>query len=91
MAKTTKELLDTNVDNAFTNLFDEVKKNRENVFVAVCVTDGKDANKTRMAMHGEASAVLAAICLAIHDFAEKSHLSVTEVILRIANAMSEDE
>lgn len=89
--KLEKELLDTNLDDAFTNLFDEVKKSRENVFVAVCVTDGKEADKTRMAMHGESSGVLALICMAIHEYAERTHKSVTEVLLKIAGAMSEEE
>ena len=43
--KLEKELLDHTLDDAFTNLFDEVKKSRKNVCVAVCVTDGKDAAK----------------------------------------------
>lgn len=89
--KLEKELFDSNVDNAFTNLFDEVKKSRENIFVAICVTDDKKANKTRMAMHGGANDVLAAICVIIHDYAEKSHQTITEVLLRIASAMSEEE
>lgn len=91
MAKTAKELLDTNADNAFTNLFDEVKKSKKNTFVAICVTEGDAADKTRMAMHGESTGVLAAICVIIHDYAEKSHQTVTEVLLRIADAMSEDK
>lgn len=89
--KPEKELLDPTLDDAFTNLFDEVKKSRKNVFVAVCVTDGKEADKTRMAMHGESDSVLAAICLAIHGYAEKSHKSTTEVLLRIVGAMTEEE
>ena len=89
--KLEKELLDQTLDDAFTNLFDEVKKSRKNVFVAVCVTDGKAADKTRMAMHGEANGVLALICMAIHEYAEKTHKSTTEVLLRIAGAMSEEE
>lgn len=89
--KLEKELLDPTLDDAFTNLFDEVKKSRKNVFVAVCVTDGKKADKTRMAMHGGADDVLAAICVAIHEYAEKTHQTVTEVLLRIASAMSEEE
>lgn len=86
-----KELLGHKLDDAFTNLFDEVKKSRENVFVAVCVTDGKAAAKTRMAMHGGQNDVLAAICVAIHEYAERTHQSITEVLLRIASAMSEEE
>ena len=86
-----KELLDHKLDDAFTNLFDEVKKSRNNVCVAVCVTDGKDAAKTRMAMHGEQSGVLAAICVAINEYAERTHHSITEVLLKIASAMSEEE
>lgn len=89
--KLEKELLDPTLDDAFTNLFDEVKKSRKNVFVAVCVTDGKAADKTRMAMHGESDSVLAAICVAIHEYAERTHKSVTEVLLRIADAMTEDK
>lgn len=89
--KLEKELLDPTLDDAFTNLFDEVKKSKKNIFVAVCVTDGKAADKTRMAMHGEAGDVLAAICVAIHEYAEKTHQTVTEVLLRIASAMSEEE
>lgn len=89
--KLEKELLDPTLDDAFTNLFDEVKKSKKNIFVAVCVTDGKTADKTRMAMHGESDSVLAAICLAIHEYAEKTHKSVTETLLRIADAMTEDK
>lgn len=89
--KLEKELLDHTLDDAFTNLFDEVKKSKKNIFVAVCVTDGKTADKTRMAMHGESDSVLAAICMAIHEYAEKTHKSTTEVLLRIASVMSEDE
>ena len=84
-----KELLGNALDDVFTNLFDEVKKSKENVFVAVCVTDGTD--KMRMSMHGEPNDVLAAICVAIHRYAEETHQSVTEVLLRIAHAMSEEE
>lgn len=84
-----KELLDHTLDDVFTNLFDEVKKSRENVFVAVCVTDGTD--KVRTSMHGEPNDVLAAICVAIHRYAEETHQSITEVLLRIASAMSEEE
>lgn len=89
--KLEKELLDTTLDDAFTNMFDEVKKSKKNVCVAVCVTDGEKADKTRMAMHGEADSVLALICMAIHEYAEKTHKSTTEVLLRIAGAMSEDK
>lgn len=89
--KLEKELLDTALDDAFTNMFDEVKKSKKNVCVAVCVTDGKEADKTRMAIHGEADGVLALICMAIHEYAERTHKSVTEVLLRIAGAMSEEE
>ena len=84
-----KELLDHTLDDVFANLFDEVKKSRENVFVAVCVTDGTD--KVRTSMHGEPNDVLAAICVAIHRYAERTHQSITEVLLRIASAMSEEE
>lgn len=84
-----KELLGHTLDDAFTNLFDEVKKSRENVFVAVCVTDGTD--KMRTSMHGEPNDVLAAICVAIHRYAEETHQSVTEVLLKIASVMSEVE
>ena len=86
-----KELLDNTLDDAFTNLFNEVKKSKKNVFVAVCVTDGKDAAKTRMAMNGGQNDALAAICLAIHEYTERTHKSVTDTILRIANALSERE
>ena len=86
-----KELLDHTLDDAFTNLFDEVKKSRNNVCVAVCVTDGKDVAKTRMSMHGGQNDVLAAICVAIHRYAEETNQSITEVLLRIASAMSEEE
>lgn len=86
-----KELLDHTLDDAFTNLFDEVKKSRNNVCVAVCVTDGNDADKTRMAMHGGQNDVLAVICVAIHEYAERTHQSITEVLLRIASTMSEEE
>lgn len=86
-----KELLDNTLDDAFTNLFNEVKKSKKNVFVAVCVTDGKDAAKTRMAMNGGQNDALAAICLAIHEYTERTHQSITEVLLRIAHAMSEEE
>ena len=86
-----KELLDNTLDDAFTNLFDEVKKSRNNVCVAICVTDGKATDKTRMAMHGGQNDVLAVICVAIHEYAERTHQSITEVLLRIASAMSEEE
>lgn len=84
-----KELLDNALDDAFTNLFDEVKKNKKNVFVAVCVTDG--TNKVRTSMHGESNDVLVAICVAIHRYAERTHKSITEVLLKIASVMSEEE
>lgn len=84
-----KELLGHKLDDAFTNLFDEVKKSRENVFVAVCVTDGTD--KVRTSMHGEQNDVLAAICVAVHRYAEETNQSITEVLLRIARALSEEE
>ena len=86
-----KELLDHTLDDAFTNLFDEVKKSKKNVFVAVCVTDGKDAAKTRMAMHGGQPDVLAAICVAINEYAERTHHSITEALFKIAGAMSEEK
>lgn len=86
-----KELLDNALDDAFTNLFDEVKKSRKNVFVAVCVTDGSSNDKMRMSMHGEPNDVLAAICVAIHRYAEETHKSITEVLLKIASVMSEEE
>ena len=86
-----KELLGNALDDAFTNLFDEVKKSRNNVCVAVCVTDGKDAAKTRMSMHGRQNDVLAAICVAINEYAERTHRSITDVLLKIASAMSEEE
>ncbi len=89
--KLEKELLDHTLDDAFTNLFDEVENSKKNVCVAVCVTDGKDAAKTRMAMYGGQNDVLAAICVAIHRYAEETHQSITEVLLRIAGAMSEEE
>lgn len=89
--KLEKELLDTTLDDAFTNMFEEVKKSKKNICVAVCITDGKAADKTRMAMHGEADEVLAAICMAIHEYSEKTHKSTTEVLLRIASALSEDK
>lgn len=84
-----KELLDHKLDDAFTNLFDEVKKSKDNVFVAVCVTDGKDANKIRMAAHGGQTDVLAAICVVINKYAEETHQSITGVLLSIADALSE--
>ena len=84
-----KELLGHKLDDAFTNLFDEVKKSRENVFVAVCVTDGTD--KVRTSMHGEPNDVLAAICVAVHRYAEETDQSITEVLLRVARALSEVE
>ena len=86
-----KELLDNALDDAFTNLFDEVKKSKKNVFVAVCVTDGSSNDKMRASMHGEPNDVLAAICVAIHRYAEETHTSITEVLLKIASVMSEEE
>ena len=86
-----KESLDSALDDAFTNLFDEVKKSRKNVFVAVCVTDDSNNDKMRTSMHGEPNDVLAAICVAIHRYAEETHQSITEVLLKIASVMSEEE
>ena len=86
-----KELLDHTLDDAFTNLFDEVKKSRNNVFVAVCVTDGSSNDKMRTSMHGKPNDVLAAICVAIHRYAEETNQSITEVLLKIASAMSEEK
>lgn len=86
-----KELLDNALDDAFINLFDEVKKNKKSVFVAVCATEGSSNDKMRTSMHGEPNAVLAAICVAIHRYAEETHTSITEVLLRIARVMSEEE
>lgn len=86
-----KELLDHTLDDAFTNLFDEVKKSRNNILVAVCITDIKTTDKMRVSMHGEPNDVLAAICVAIHKYAEETNQSIIEVLLRIANVMSEEE
>lgn len=86
-----KELLDPTLDDAFTNLFDEVKKSRDNILVAVCVTDSKTTDKMRVSMHGGPDDVLAAICVAIHKYAEGTNQSITETLLRIAGAMSEEE
>ena len=86
-----KELLDHTLDDTFTNLFNEVKKSRENILVAVCVTDSKTTDKTRVSMHGGPDDVLAAICLAIHKYAEGTNQSITKVLLRITNALSEEE
>lgn len=86
-----KELLNHNLDDAFTNLFDEVKKSRDNILVAVCVTDIKTADKMRVSMHGGPDDILAAICVAIHRYAEGTNQSITEVLLRIAGALSEEE
>ena len=85
-----KELLDNALDDAFTSLFNEVKKSRKNVFVAVCVTDGSSDDKMRPSMHGEPNDVLAAICVAIHRYAEETHTSITEVLSKIASVMSEE-
>lgn len=89
--KTKKELLDTTLDDAFTSMFDEVKKSKNNICVAVCVTDNDNANNTRVAMHGEANDVLAAICLAIHEFCRRTGESTTKVLLDITGALSEEE
>ena len=86
-----KELLDNTLDDAFTNLFDEVKKSRDNILVAICVTDSKTTDKMRVSMHGGPNDVLAAICVAIHRYAEGTNQSITEVLLKIAGAMSEEE
>lgn len=86
-----KELLDHTLDDAFTNLFDEVKKSRNNILVAVCVTDSKTTDKMRVSMHGGPNDVLAALCVAIHKYAKETNQSITEVLLRIANALSEEE
>lgn len=86
-----KELLDHKLDDAFTNLFDEVKKSRDNILVAICVTDSKDTDKMRVSMHGGPNDILAAICVAIHKYAEGTNQSITETLLRIASAMSEEE
>lgn len=86
-----KELLDHKLDDAFTNLFDEVKKSRNNILVAVCVTDSKTNDKMRVSMHGGPDDVLAAICVAIHKYAEGTNQSITETLLRIAGALSEEE
>ena len=86
-----KELLDNALDDAFTSLFDEVKKSRDNILVAVCVTDSKTTDKMRVSMHGGPNDVLAAICVAVHKYAEGTNQSITEVLLRIANALSEKE
>lgn len=88
--KSEKELLDHKLDDAFTNLFNEVKKSKENTFVAVCVTDSKTTDKMRVSMHGGPDDVLAAICVAIHKYAEETNQSITEVLLRIAGALSEE-
>ena len=86
-----KELLDNTLDDAFANLFDEVKKSRDNILVAICVTDSKTTDKMRVSMHGGPNDVLAAICVAIHKYAEGTNQSITEVLLKIAGAMSEEE
>lgn len=86
-----KELLDHKLDDAFTSLFDEVKKSRDNILVAVCVTDIKTADKMRVSMHGGPDDILAAICVALHRYAEGTNQSITETLLRIASVMSEEE
>ena len=86
-----KELLDNTLDDAFTSLFDEVKKSRNNILVAVCVNDSKATDRMRVSMHGGPDDVLAAICVAVHRYAEETHKSITEVLLKIAGAMSEEE
>ena len=45
----------------------------------------------RTSMHGGPNDVLAAICVAIHRYAEETNQSITEVLLRIASAMLEEE
>lgn len=86
-----KELLDNTIDDAFANLFDEVKKSRDNILVAVCVTDIKTTDKMRVSMHGGPNDVLVAICVAISKYAERTHQSITEVLLKISSVMSEEE
>ena len=79
------------LDEAFKGLFDEVKKSRDNVYVAACITESDKDDHIRMSMWGDSDSILAAICLVIHEYSKKTHESTTETLLRISGALSEEE
>lgn len=83
--------LNKELNESFKAFFDKVKEDRKNVCMAVCVTEGEKHEEIRMAMHGDSDAVLAVICMAIHEYSKKTDESVTKVLLKIAGAMSEEE
>lgn len=80
------------LDKSFKEFFNKVSEDKRNVCVAVCVTEfSEEKDKTRVAMYGGDKDVLAAICLAIHEYCGKTHQSTAKVILDIAGALSEEE
>lgn len=78
------------VDKAFTELFKVAREDKDTVLVAGCVTEGKDDNHIRMSMRGSADSILAIICMMIKRHSEQTGDTVTETLLRIANAMTEE-
>lgn len=78
------------VDKAFTKLFEATKAEKDTVLVAGCVTEGEDNDHIRMSMRGNADSVLAIICMMIKRHSEQTGYTVTETLLRIANAMTEE-
>lgn len=80
------------LDKTFRAFFDKVKEDKRNVCVAVYITDfDEEKDKTRVAMQGRDSDILAAICLAIHSFCEKTQQSTNKVLLDIAGVLSEEK
>lgn len=78
------------VDKAFKELFKVAKEEKDTTLVAGCVTEEEDNDHIRMSMHGSADAVLAIICMMIKRHSEQTGDTVTETLLRIANAMTEE-
>ena len=78
------------VDKAFMKLFEATKAEKNTVLVAGCVTGREDDDYIRMAMHGNADSILAIICMMIKRHSEQTGDTVTETLLRIANAMTEE-
>lgn len=78
------------VDKAFTKLFEAVREDKDTVLVAGCVTEGDDKDHIRMSMRGSADSILAIICMMIKRHSEQTKNTVTETLLTIANAMTEE-
>lgn len=80
------------LDKTFRVFFDKVKEDKSNVCVATYVTEfDEEKNETRVAMHGKSVDILAAICLSIQEYCNKTGESVNKVLLDIAGVLSEEK